>query len=357
VVVTTGDFQADISFEFAQREDRGLFRIVVATFRDRTESGAGEEMHRAHLASYQSFNMTAVVGFSWYAPNEIYTFVATCAFKGAAAEIGAVVDMDGVGQSGNGPFFFYFALGEPCGFVVNRVKKTQTDRESRRRIHRQVESGHSARENIHGQGDPRPTNGLARFLIDDDDIHPRVINLDDTQGPGSAIFARRRFGGGNYEFVVSSQGLLSQVQFSESGSDGAPTWWIEAFVDAEEPNFLYEARERCASGVKYNRSFVLRINRSRFGSLFLDPAARPHLRGSSEETLFSVLKRSINPKTVARLTPSATHASGTAISGNRPGWSCIRSRNTSSRRQASAHKSSRIFEEALVMSWRGFTEN
>ena len=58
----------------------------------------------------------------------------------AAAEIGAMVDIDGVGQSGNRPFFFYFALGQPCGFVVNRVKKTQTNRESRRRIHGQVES-------------------------------------------------------------------------------------------------------------------------------------------------------------------------------------------------------------------------
>jgi hypothetical protein len=100
----------------------------------------------------------------------------------AAAEIGAVVDMDGVGQSGNGPFFFYFALGQPCGFVVNRVKKTQTNRESRRRIHGQVESGHSAHENIHGQGDPRPTNRFARFLIDDGDIHPRVIDLDILKG-------------------------------------------------------------------------------------------------------------------------------------------------------------------------------
>jgi hypothetical protein len=83
-----------------------------------------------------------------------------------------------------------------------KMTKTQTGRESRRRIHSQVEPRHSARENIHGQGDPRPTNRFARFLIDDD-IHPRVIDLDDPQGPGSAIFTRRRLGGGNFEFVVS----------------------------------------------------------------------------------------------------------------------------------------------------------
>ena len=98
------------------------------------------------------------------------------------------------------------------------------------------------------------------------------------------------------------------------------------------------------------RSIVRRINRLRFGSSFLEPAARPHLRGSSAETVFSVLKCSINRKRVARLTPSATHASGTAVSGNRPGWSRIKLRSISSRRQASAHSSSRIFEEELVMS-------
>ena len=99
----------------------------------------------------------------------------------AAAEIGAVVDINGVGQSGNGPFFFYFALGLPCGFVVNRVKKTQTNRELRRRIHGQVDPV-TARMKISMASDPRPTNRFARFLIDDGDIHPRVIDLDILKG-------------------------------------------------------------------------------------------------------------------------------------------------------------------------------
>lgn len=38
--------------------------------------------------------------------------------------------------------------------------------------------------------------------------------------------------------------------------------------------------------VKYSRSIVLRTNRSRFGSSFLEPAARPDLRGGSAEPSF-----------------------------------------------------------------------
>jgi hypothetical protein len=262
----------------------------------------------------------------------------------AAAEIGAVVDMDGVRQSGNGPFFFYFALGQPRGFVVNRVKKTQTKRESRRRIHGQVESGHSAHENIHGQGDPRPTNRFARFLIDDGDIHPRVIDLDILKGrvarysPAVALVAAILSLSSRRRACFRKSNSASLARTARQLGEARPSWTQRRRISSTRR--ANDAR----SGVKYSRSIVRRINRSRFGSSFLEPAARPHLRGGSAETVFSVLKRSINRKRAARLTPSAKHASGAAISGNRPGWSRVKSRSASSRRQASAHKSSRIFE-------------
>src|SRR5271166_5098966 len=75
------------------------------------------------------------------------------------------------------------------------MEEAEADRKPGRGIHRQIEAGDHPREHVDRERQPWPLERSARFLIDDDQIHERVIDLNDLERPRSLVLAwhwRRR---------------------------------------------------------------------------------------------------------------------------------------------------------------------
>ena len=85
-----------------------------------------------------------------------------------------------------------------------------------------MESGDHARENVERKGQPRPTNGFACFLVDDESVDLCMIDLDNLEGARRAVVVGRwrcRFD--DLCFAAPSPSSL-EVNVFDAGFDCAP---------------------------------------------------------------------------------------------------------------------------------------
>src|SRR5208283_3753494 len=114
--------------------------VVFAAFLDVAGGGPRQEMDRSHLGPDQAFDMSAEMGLATRAPNDFDAFISASPFKSATSKIGAVVDVDVFGQSSDGPSLLDLALFKPSRLVEYRMQKAKAGRQSRGRLHGQIES-------------------------------------------------------------------------------------------------------------------------------------------------------------------------------------------------------------------------
>src|SRR5271166_3110055 len=94
-------------------------RIVFATLLRIAERRTGQQVQFPHLCSDQTFDVAAKLGLSWRSPFDRNAGILAAPLEGSAAEVGAVVDVQSVGQTRDRPCFFDLAFPQPRRFVEN----------------------------------------------------------------------------------------------------------------------------------------------------------------------------------------------------------------------------------------------
>ena len=146
LVVAPGDLPAERTFELAERHGREARRIVALASVRIGEGRSGIKMHPPHRRADQALYVAAVMGSAYRSKDQLDALFPACPRECAAAEIGAVVRMHGLGQSGRRPRRIDLALLQPRALVVNRVQHAQAQRNAGRLVHGQMKPDDHARE-------------------------------------------------------------------------------------------------------------------------------------------------------------------------------------------------------------------
>ena len=209
-------------------------------------------MHLAHHRANQTLNVAAIVRLAGRTPNDVDPFVPTSANEGLAPEICAVVDVNCLRQTGDPPNGVDFALFQPCRLVVNGVEEAEAYRKARRRIHRKVEADDHPREHVDGQRQPRPLQRSAGFLVYDDQIHERVIDLNHLERSRGLVLAGnrgRRFDRSGVSPFARCQPLFD---FVDAGLDGSAIRQRPAMLRETQMNLFDQVGQRRALGLQIN---------------------------------------------------------------------------------------------------------
>src|SRR5208283_4177436 len=97
----------------------------------------------------ETLDVTAEARLTRGTPLDRDTGILAPSLKGAAAEVGTVVDMHRFWQAGDGPRLSDLAFSQPCGFVEDGVQQAQAGGQPGRSVHGQIESGHHAAADVH----------------------------------------------------------------------------------------------------------------------------------------------------------------------------------------------------------------
>src|SRR3954454_13189661 len=134
LMVAPGDLPPDHALQLAQGQGRGLGRVSLAALGKVAPGRARQEMHAAHHGADQPFDMAAVVRCAGQAPKGADAFVPAGADECPRAEVGAVVDVHGLGEPRHRPGRLDLTLLEPSRLVVDGVEQAQADRDPRGRV-------------------------------------------------------------------------------------------------------------------------------------------------------------------------------------------------------------------------------
>lgn len=152
--------------------------------------------------------------------------------ESTAPEVGAVVDVQCLRQPGDRPRFGDLALPQPSRFVEDGVQQAQTRRQPGGRVHRQVKTRHHTAADIHRQRQPRPADRLPGFLVNDEDIRLRMVDLNDLQRPGGGKHPSNRLCLLDDLVFAAPFGALLQVDLFESSTDRSAMRRLEPGRDA-----------------------------------------------------------------------------------------------------------------------------
>jgi hypothetical protein len=132
------------------------------------------------------------------------------------------------------------------------MEEAEADRKQGPGIHREIEAGNHPREHIDGQRQPWPLERSARFLIDGDQIHECVIDLNDFERPRRLVLAwrwRRRFDRRRRLVVCAPP---PSFDFIDTGFDGSAI--------REGPALLCETQIDLPDQIGQRRALRLQIN-------------------------------------------------------------------------------------------------
>ena len=180
-MILSCDFQSYITFEFAQRQ-RGMPLSEVAIPRRSwmlwwKMRGSRQEMDRSHLGPDQAFPYVRQNGVRHEGAKLILTPSSLQArSKARLLKTGPVVD--------------WMLSGNPATGLASSISRSRS--QAACRIQHAAGRGSStivtaapwsgtefvnhARENVERKGQPRPTNGFACFLVDDESVDLRIID-------------------------------------------------------------------------------------------------------------------------------------------------------------------------------------
>ena len=122
LVVAPGDLPAERAFELAERHGGEACGIVALARARIGEARSGEEVHPPHRRADQALDVAAVMGSAFGSKDQLDALFPACPRESVAAEIGAVVRMHCLGQSGRRPRRIDLALLQPGALVVNRIQ-------------------------------------------------------------------------------------------------------------------------------------------------------------------------------------------------------------------------------------------
>ncbi len=143
---------------------------------------------------HEALNMAAVMRLPHGAEMRGDAVVLAGLLEHGAAEVLAVVAMDGVHDAPHRPRRSDVVLGEPDLLRQNGVRQTQADRKGARRIEGDVKPRHHAAVNINGDRDPWFADRPPVDVVDQFEIDWRVIDLHEPQrriGSWKRSFNRR----------------------------------------------------------------------------------------------------------------------------------------------------------------------
>ena len=244
LVIVAGDLPGDPSLQLRQRHPCRRGGLIAAPVGGIAERRSRQHVHRAHRGADQALDVAAKMRHGDRSPLHLDAVIAAGPLEGTAAEIGAVVDMQGLGQAGGRPGRVNATLGQPAGLVVDGVQETEADRGARRRLHGQMEARHHAGHHVNGQRDPRPSSGLAVGLVDDDDIDLCVVDLHDLKRPGDFVGPGRCDTRPDQARLAPTGRTHAIVDTQEPGLDGPPGGRWNALLSARRRDLRDDPPQR-----------------------------------------------------------------------------------------------------------------
>jgi hypothetical protein len=92
------------------------------------------------------------------------------------------------------------------------MQQGEACRQTRWRRHRQVKPRHHAREHVDRQRDPWAPDGLAGFFIDNHNVYPSMVDLNDLERSRCDIVAGHRLRGLDRGLVLAAQRHRAHVK-------------------------------------------------------------------------------------------------------------------------------------------------
>jgi hypothetical protein len=137
-----------------------------------------------------------------------------------AVEFHAVVHSKTTGKAGHRPGQIDFKLAQPSGLVENTVQQAESYRRPLQRIEGQRESGHHPGKHVGAERQPWPADELTGLLVHDNDIHLRVIDLNEVEGSFDLQPPRRRLHRLLRGFVLSGARPFNWIDVVNTTPDG-----------------------------------------------------------------------------------------------------------------------------------------
>ena len=131
LVVGTDDVERDVPLELPQGERGMPPRIVFASFGRIAESCAWQKMQFPHLRSDQALDVAAKARFAWRSPFDGDSRILASSLEGPATEVGAIVDVQRVRETGDGPWLRDLALTQPRRLVEDGMQQAKARRQPR----------------------------------------------------------------------------------------------------------------------------------------------------------------------------------------------------------------------------------
>jgi hypothetical protein len=130
------------------------------------------------------------------------------------------------------------------GLVENAVQQAQSYRSPLRRVERRRESGDRPGKHVDAERQPRPCDKLTGLLVHDQDIHLRVIDLNQIERFPDLQPSRRRFHRLLRDFVVPQASFYQGINVVNAAPDGARIGRLLSLTSATRCNLAHKFAER-----------------------------------------------------------------------------------------------------------------
>src|SRR5271165_6649441 len=212
-------------------------RIVFASFGRIAEGRAGQQMQFPHLRSDQAFDVAAKMRLSWRPPFDGYSRILASPLEGSAAEVGAIVDVERLGETGNGPLFRDLALSQPSRLVEDGMQQAKAGRQPGRSLHCHVEPSDYSAADVHREREPWSADRLPDFFVDHKYVCLRVVDLHQLERPRGTERPGNRLGALCDLGLAASSRTLLEVDVLEAGHDRSTMRNPQVGRDALLPDF------------------------------------------------------------------------------------------------------------------------
>ena len=197
-------------------------------------------MHQPHQRADHPLDDAAEMRLTRRPPLDGDAMLGTAALESLGMELGAIVDAQPARLAGHRPFALDTAQREPGRLVHCGVRQAQPDRGGRRCFERDMKAGDAPAVSIDGDRQPGPSDRFAVNRIDKDQIHRRVIDLQQIERvPGGRRMAVYRLGLG---VLLAAAAQVGERQRLEPAPDRAGRGWTQPFLAAAPDDFLDDAR-------------------------------------------------------------------------------------------------------------------
>jgi hypothetical protein len=154
------------------------FRIVFAALGRVRESRSRQILQLLRECSQPAFNVSSVPGLLHRTPLQFHAVVLASSVEHRPVEFFGVIEVQPLNTPADRPRRRDSVFRQPNALGQYGMSQAQARGHCSRRIEGHLKASDHAAENVDGQCNPRPAHRLTSEIINENDAHLRVIDLD-----------------------------------------------------------------------------------------------------------------------------------------------------------------------------------